>query len=46
MIKKNCECNIDFNNERFDVIGESGKDFLKRLLEKDPQKRMTADEAL
>jgi calcium-dependent protein kinase len=39
-------CNYSFNSKRWKSISETGKDFVQKLLIEDPQKRMSAIEAL
>lgn len=46
VIKKNTLCNIDFETQNFKDLGEEGKDFLMHTLHQDPEKRITAAEAL
>lgn len=36
----------DFSNVAWSGVSEEGKDFVRRLLQKDPEKRMTAQQAL
>lgn len=46
MIKKNCECDIDFGNENFQTLDVLGKDLLSKMLSKDPSNRISAMDAL
>lgn len=39
-------CDWDFDEEAFANVSEEGKDFIRRLLLKNKEKRMTADECL
>jgi serine/threonine protein kinase len=46
VIKKNTECEIDFDNEIYSNLCSEGMDLLRRMLEKDPERRIRASEAL
>ena len=39
-------CDYDFREDDWDLVRDEAKDFIKKLLVKDPQKRMTATQAL
>lgn len=39
-------CDWDFDEEAFSNVSKEGKDFIKRLLLKNKEKRMTAEECL
>lgn len=39
-------CDWDFDEEAFSIVSEEGKDFIRRLLVKNKEKRMTAQECL
>ncbi|KAG8238874.1 hypothetical protein J437_LFUL018785 [Ladona fulva] len=39
-------CDWDFDEEAFSIVSEEGKDFIRRLLVKNKEKRMTAHECL
>ena len=45
-MNKNKECKIDFKVKKYEEIAGDGIDLLSRLLEKNPEKRITAAEAL
>lgn len=46
ILNKNKECKIDFKSKKYDAIASDGIDLLSKLLEKNPEKRITPAEAL
>ena len=46
MIKKNCECDLDFNSDLFKSLSPAGRDLFEQMLARDPAKRITAQSAL
>ena len=44
--KKICENELDFSYNEWTSVSEEGKEFIKQLLEKNPEKRLSAEEAL
>ena len=46
LFRKILECKIDFPTKKNIIISESGKDLIKKILRKDPAKRITLDEIL
>eukprot|EP01017_Pseudomicrothorax_dubius_P005618 TRINITY_DN11451_c0_g1_i1.p1 TRINITY_DN11451_c0_g1~~TRINITY_DN11451_c0_g1_i1.p1 ORF type:complete len:530 (+),score=83.11 TRINITY_DN11451_c0_g1_i1:266-1855(+) len=46
VLRKNSACIVDFNCPQLSHVSEEGKDLLKRLLERDPVKRISAVDAL
>lgn len=44
--KKICEDPLDFSHNEWNSVSEEGKCFIKKLLEKDPLKRLSAEQAL
>lgn len=46
VIKKNSECEINFENEAFSGLGEMGRDLLSKMLSKDAGSRISAAGAL
>lgn len=46
VIKKNCECDLNFDNENFRTLPAEARDLFQRMLAKDPLQRITARDAL
>jgi len=46
MFERIMNCDYDFDDECWDDVSELAKDFIQKLLVKDPQQRMTAEEAI
>lgn len=46
VITKNSECIIDYSADYFNSLCGDGLDLLKKMLEKDPSKRISATEAI
>ena len=46
LFKKILECKIEFPTKKNIIISESGKDLIKKILKKDPAKRISLDEIL
>merc|ERR1712137_1130898 len=47
IIKSNVKAGVyDFNRQEWNFVSQDGKDLVARLLERNPQKRFTAEEAL
>lgn len=46
ILNKNKECKIDFKGKKYEEIAGDGIDLLSKLLEKSPERRITAKEAL
>lgn len=42
ILNKNKECRIDFKGKKYEEIAGDGIDLLSRLLEKQPERRITA----
>jgi len=40
-LNKNKECKIDFKSKKYEAIATDGIDLLSKLLEKNPEKRIT-----
>ena len=43
---KNKDCKLDFKTKKYESIASDGMDLLQRMLEKNPEKRISAKEAL
>ena len=46
ILNKNKECKIDYKSKKYEEVAGDGIDLLGKLLEKHPEKRITAAEAL
>ena len=46
ILNKNKECRIDYKAKKYEGIASDGIDLLSKMLEKSPEKRITASEAL
>jgi serine/threonine protein kinase len=46
VIKKNCECDLNFDNENFKTLPTDARDLFQRMLARDPLQRITARDAL
>jgi len=46
VIAKNSECIVDYGADYFNSLCADGLDLLKKMLEKDPSKRISATEAI
>lgn len=46
VIKKNSDCEIDFEAKYLQTVSQEARDLLFKMLEKDPKERITAEEAL
>jgi len=46
MFERIMNCDYDFDDECWDDVSVLGKDFIQKLLVKDPEQRLTAEEAL
>lgn len=45
-MKKNRQCEFDFSSEIYESFTDGGFDLMVKMLEKEPEKRITAEEAL
>lgn len=46
ILNKNKECKLDYKSKKYEEIAGDGIDLLSKLLERQPEKRITAAEAL
>jgi len=46
VLKKNKECEVDLEKKEYENLSIQAKDLLRRMLEKDPARRITAADAL
>lgn len=46
ILNKNKECRLDFKSKKYEAINPDGIDLLSKMLQKSPERRITATEAL